>query len=104
MVRALLVFALFSSSGTFLLLLAWQRGTSKANVIGLYVLHDSVYALSARPLGYLADRLGPRRLLLGRLLTFAAVALTHNGWAFAGLFVLYGLYAASTEGVTKASG
>ena len=105
-VGALLVFALFNSSDAFLLLLARQRGMSEAGVIGLYILYNAVYALSAWPLGHLADRLGPRRLLVGGLLAFAAVyggvALARDGWAFAGLFALYGLYAASTEGVAKA--
>jgi len=105
-VGGLLVFALFNSSDAFLLLLARQRGVSEAGVIGLYILYNAVYALSAWPLGHLADRLGPRRLLVGGLLAFAAVyggvALARAGWAFAGLFALYGLYAASTEGVAKA--
>ena len=104
--RGLLVFALFNSSDAFLLLLARQRGLSDAAVIGLYILYNAVYALSAWPLGHLADRLGPRRLLVGGLLTFAAVyggvALAHGWPAFAVLFALYGLYAASTEGVAKA--
>ncbi|GAA3962232.1 MFS transporter [Hymenobacter antarcticus] len=105
-VGGLLVFALFNSSDAFLLLLARQRGVSEAGVIGLYILYNAVYVLSAWPLGHLADRLGPRRLLVGGLLAFTAVyggvALVRDGWAFAGLFALYGLYAASTEGVAKA--
>lgn len=105
-VGALLVFALFNSSDAFLLLLARQRGVSETGVIGLYVLYNAVYVLAAWPLGHLADRLGPRRVLAGGLGVFAAVyggvALARTGWAFAGLFGLYGLYAASTEGVAKA--
>ena len=105
-VGALLVFALFNSSDAFLLLLARQRGVSDTGVIGLYIFYNAVYVLSAWPLGHLADRLGPRRLLVGGLLAFAAVyggvALAHSGWTFAALFALYGLYAASTEGVAKA--
>ncbi|RSK38338.1 MFS transporter [Hymenobacter perfusus] len=105
-VGGLLVFALFNSSDAFLLLLARQRGVSDTGVIGLYILYNAVYVLSAWPLGHLADRLGPRRLLVGGLLAFATVysgvALAHSGWTFAALFALYGLYAASTEGVAKA--
>ena len=105
-VGALLVFALFNSSDAFLLLLARQRGVSEAGVIGLYVLYNVVYVLGAWPLGHLADRLGPRRLLVGGLVLFAAVyggvALAHDRWVFGALFALYGLYAASTEGVAKA--
>lgn len=105
-VGGLLAFALFNSSDAFLLLLARQRGLSDATVIGLYILYNMVYVLSAWPLGHLADRLRPRRLLVGGLLVFASVyggvALAHDLWAFGALFALYGLYAAATEGVGKA--
>lgn len=105
-VGALLVFALVNSSDAFLLLLARQRGLSDAAVIGLYILYNAVYVLAAWPLGHLADRLGPRRLLVAGLLLFAIVyggISQAHGWpAFAALFALYGVYAASTEGVAKA--
>ncbi|GAC1384118.1 MAG: MFS transporter [Hymenobacter sp.] len=105
-VGALLVFALFNSSDAFLLLLARQRGLSATAVIGLYILYNVTYVFSAWPLGHLADRLGPRRLLVAGFMLFAGVyggvALVHSGWAFAALFVLYGVYAAATEGVGKA--
>ena len=105
-VGGLLVFALFNSSDAFLLLLARQRGLSAPAVIGLYILYNLIYVLSAWPLGHLADRLGPRRLLVGGLLVFAGVyggvVLAHDMWTFGALFALYGLYAAATEGVGKA--
>ena len=105
-VGALLVFALFNSSDAFLLLLARQRGLAAPAVIGLYVLYNIVYVLSAWPLGHLADRLGPRRLLVAGLVAFAGVyggvALAHELWQFGALFALYGLYAAATEGIGKA--
>ena len=105
-VGGLLVFALFNSSDAFLLLLARQRGLSAPAVIGLYILYNLTYVLSAWPLGHLADRLGPRRLLVGGLLVFAGVyggmVLAHDTWTFGALFALYGLYAAATEGVGKA--
>ncbi|GAA4509411.1 MFS transporter [Hymenobacter ginsengisoli] len=104
-VGALLVFALFNSSDAFLLLLARQRGLSATAVIGCYILYNLTYVLSAWPLGHLADRLGPRRLLVAGFLAFAGVygglALTTNAWAIGGLFAVYGLYAAATEGVGK---
>ena len=105
-VGGLLVFALFNSSDAFLLLLARQRGLSAPAVIGLYILYNLTYVLSAWPLGHLADRLGPRRLLVGGLLVFAGVyggvVLAHDMGTFGALFALYGLYAAATEGVGKA--
>jgi len=103
---ALVGFAAFNSSDIFLLLLVRQRGLSAAAVIGLYILYNATYVLAAWPLGHLADRLGPRRLLVTGLLLFAGVyagaVVAHSMWAFAGCFVLYGLYAAATEGVGKA--
>ncbi|TGE17593.1 MFS transporter [Hymenobacter elongatus] len=105
-VGGLVAFALFNSSDAFLLLLARQRGLSDATVIGLYIFYNLVYALAAFPAGYLSDRLGPRRMLVAGLLTFGAVyagvAQAHELWAFGLLFGLYGLYAAATEGVSKA--
>lgn len=98
-VGGLVVFALFNSSDAFLLLLAKQRGLSATEVIGLYILYNLTYVLGAWPLGYVADRLGHRRLLVTGLVVFAGVyggvAVAHSGWAFAGLFVLYGLYAST---------
>ncbi len=105
-VGALVVFALFNSSDAFLLLLARQRGVPAPTVIGLYILYNLTYVLSAWPLGYVADRLGPRRLLATGLAAFGAVyagmVLAHDLWTFGILFGLYGVYAAATEGVAKA--
>ena len=105
-VGGLLAFALVNSSDAFLLLLARQRGVPAPGVLGLYILYNVVYVLSAWPLGHLADRLGPRRLLVAGLGIFALVyggmALAHEIRTFALLFVLYGVYAAATEGVAKA--
>ena len=105
-VGGLLVFALFNSSDAFLLLLARQRGLSAPTVIGLYILYNVTYVVSAWPLGHLADRFGSRRMLAGGLVLFAVVyggaALAQDLWVFGTLFALYGVYAAATEGVGKA--
>ncbi|MCB2408562.1 MFS transporter [Hymenobacter lucidus] len=102
----LLVFAFFNSADTFLLLLARQRGLPDATVIGLYIFYNLVYALSALPAGHLSDRLGPRPMLVTGLLLFslvyAGMTQAHELLVFALLFGLYGLYAAATEGISKA--
>lgn len=102
----LLVFALFNSSDVFLLLRIKEAGGSDAQVIGIYIFYNLVYALLAYPVGLLADRLGLRRVFIGGLIVFAGVYLgmaIHGSTLFyAGLFFLYGLYAAATEGISKA--
>ncbi len=105
-VGGLLVFALFNSSDVFLLLRLKQAGMSDTEVIGAYIFYNLVFALTAYPVGIMADRLGLKRTLLFGLLLFALVYLgmgwNQNPLLFYGLFFLYGIYAASTEGIAKA--
>ena len=102
----LLAFALINSSDLFLLLLMKQRALSDTMLIGLYIFYNLVYALAAYPAGSLADRLGLKRVFTLGLVIFAIVysgmAVATELWHFAGLLLLYGLYAAATEGVAKA--
>lgn len=106
LVSGLLVFALFNSSDVFLLLKMKEAGCSDALVIGAYIFYNLVYALSAYPLGILADRIGMRRLLPGGFFLFALVyagmIFAESKVVFIALFFVYGLYAAATEGVAKA--
>lgn len=105
-VLSLLVFAVFNSSDAFLLLKMKSAGATDAQVIGAYIFYNLVYALAAWPLGILADRLGTKAVFVGGLglfaLTYAGFAGTENLGVFYGLFFLYGLYAAATEGIAKA--
>lgn len=102
----LLFFTLFNSSDFFLLLCAREAGLSDVAVIGVYILYNIVYAAFAYPLGSLADRIGFRKTLVLGFLIFASVyagmAFTKRIEVFYGLFVLYGIYAAATEGTAKA--
>lgn len=102
----LLAFALINSSDVFLLLMARQSGLSDTLVIGAYIFYNLVFAVFAFPLGMLADRIGLRLMLIIGFILFMIV---YAGMAFVGswagflvLFFIYGLYAASTEGVSKA--
>ena len=105
-VFGLLVFALFNSSDMLLLLKVKQSGMNDTSVIGLYIFYNLVYALSSFPLGALADRISLKTVFTGGLVLFAAVylgmALTSSLYVYLGLFFLYGLYAAATEGIAKA--
>lgn len=102
----LLAFALFNSSDMFLLLMVKQAGMSDTFVIGVYIFYNLVYALSAYPLGIIADRIGLKNIFLLGLCLFAMVyfgmASTHNLYIYLFLFFLYGIYSAATEGISKA--
>jgi len=106
LVGALLVFTLFNSSDVFLLLKIKDAGQTDTTVIGIYIFYNLVYALAAYPMGILADKFGMKRVFVAGMFLFAAVyagMAFAEGWiAFAGLFFLYGVYAAATEGVAKA--
>ncbi|MCW3091772.1 MAG: transporter [Ferruginibacter sp.] len=105
-VVGLLAFTLFNSSDVFLLLKVKQSGLSDTYVIGLYIFYNLVYALSAFPLGIYADKIGLQKMFVFGLVIFAVVyfgmGLTKDIYVFFGLFMLYGIYAAATEGVSKA--
>lgn len=106
LVLGLLAFTLFNSSDVFLLLKAKASGLNDTWIIGLYIFYNLIYALAAFPLGVLADKIGLKKMFSIGLLLFAIVylgmATTCNGYALGAWFLLYGLYAAATEGVSKA--
>lgn len=105
-VVGLLVFTLFNSSDVFLILKAKQTGLDDTQVIGLYIFYNLIYALSSFPIGILADKIGLRKIFILGLSIFAFVYLgmgiTNNFYALYALFFLYGIYAAATEGISKA--
>ena len=102
----LIMFTLFNSSDIFLLLMAKNIGISDLHIIGVYIFYNLIYALFSYPLGSLADKIGMKATFLIGLFLFAIV---YGGIAFAKtefalyiLFFIYGVYAAATEGVSKA--
>ena len=106
LVIGLLVFALFNSSDVFLLLKAKQSGLDDTLVIGVYIFYNLIYALFSFPLGIIADRIGLKSVLILGLALFSLVyfgmSVNENRNVFFVLFFLYGIYAAATEGVSKA--
>ena len=106
LVGGLLAFTLFNSSDAFLLLGLKETGMSDTLMIGYYIFYNLVYALVSLPIGILADKLGLHKTLVTGLLVFAVVYLgmgfASGMWQFGTLFMLYGIYAAATEGVSKA--
>lgn len=102
----LLFFAMFNSSDFFLLLRMKEAGLDDTYLIGLYIFYNLVYAFSSYPMGIVADRWGMKRVYFAGLGFFAMVYLGMaaglQSWQYIVLIVLYGLYAAATEGKAKA--
>jgi MFS family permease len=81
-----------------------------AAAIGLYTLHNALYALSSFPVGWLGDRFGKRGLLALGYLLFGVMALGFaipdaDWWYLLILFVLAGVYISmvdALEGATAA--
>jgi MFS family permease len=106
LIIGLLVFALFNSSDVFLLLITKQVTGSDTVTIAAYIFYNLVFAAASYPFGSLADKFGIRIIFINGLLLFAIV---YTGFAFHPstviifiLFFIYGIYAAATEGITKA--
>ena len=109
LLRYLAVLALFTlgnSSDAFLLLRAQQAGVPLALVPLLWALHHLVKAGTSTWGGALSDRVGRRPTILFGwglyALTYAGFAIAHAPLAVVGLFVVYGLFHATTEGAERA--
>ena len=105
-VIGLLAFTLFNSSDVFLLLKAKDAGLDDTAVIGIYIFYNLIYAVFALPIGILADKIGLKKIFVFGLAIFAIVYFSMssctNLYAFICIFFLYGIYAAATEGISKA--
>lgn len=106
LVIGLILFALANSSDLFLLLKAKEITGSDSITITAYILYNLVYAISSFPMGILADKAGMKKVFLFGLFLFVIVysgfALNNTAWGVYVLFALYGIYAAATEGISKA--
>ncbi|MFA5814816.1 MAG: MFS transporter [Bacteroidales bacterium] len=106
LIAGLLAFTLINSSDAFILLGLKHKGFSDTQVIGFYIFYNLVYALTSYPVGWLFDRVGQRRILVFGFFLFS---LSYGLFSFVGsiralviVFVLYGIFASSTEGISKA--
>lgn len=99
-------FALINSSDMFLLLIAKHRGMSDSMVITLYIFYNLSYAIFSTPLGYLGDKIGLKRTLVIGLVffscTYLGISFANTTVQFLVFFLLYGVYSAATEGISKA--
>jgi MFS family permease len=106
LVVGLLFLALFNSADIFLLLKTKEITGDDRLAIGAYILYNMVFAVAAYPLGALADKIGLKKIFLSGLFLFATVyflfASTQSVAVIFSAFVIYGVYAAATEGIAKA--
>src|ERR1035437_2242023 len=106
LVVGLLLFAVFNSSDIFLLLMAKNAGISDEKIILVYVFYNLIYALFSLPFGHLADKIGMKKTFAFGLtlfcITYIGMAFVHSAMMLFGLFFIYGLYAATNEGISKA--
>lgn len=100
------IFSLVNSSDVFLILKSQNISKSSSLAIFGYVFYNIIYAAASYPLGRISDRLSKQKVFSFGLMIFSGV---YFGFAFLNdinfiwiLFALYGIYAASTEGVSKA--
>jgi MFS family permease len=100
------VFTLARFSEAFLLLRAQQQGLPDAYAPLVFVLMNVVFAMTAYPMGKLADRVDPMRLLAGGLAVLVAADLTlaeSEALPLTALgVVLWGLHMGMTQGVLAA--
>ena len=100
------IFTLGNSTDALLMVKANEVGVKVAFIPLVYLVTSIVSVLLAIPLGSLSDRVGKEKLLIVGFLVYAIVyfgfgATTSIG-TIVGLFALYGLYSAATDGIQKA--
>ena len=95
-----------NSSDAFLILRAKNLGITLLEIPLVIALFNLIYALGAVPFGSLSDKIGRMPTLIIGWLSYAIVYL---GFALAGhailiwfLYAFYGIYYATSEGVSKA--
>jgi MFS family permease len=106
LIAGLLAFAFFNSTDAFLLLVLKARNYSDIELIGFYIFYNLIYALLSYPMGIIADRTSMKKVLVFGFVIFSIVyfgfGFAISSWQFIILFIFYALYAASTEGISKA--
>ena len=106
LIIGLLFFALINSSDVFLILMAKHIGLKDVEAIGAYIFYNLVYAIFSHPFGALGDKIGLKRTFCLGLIFFAcaygllsvADSIVYIGAAF----LLYGVFSAASEGISKA--
>lgn len=102
----IVIFSLVNSSDVFLILKSRDVSDSSTLAIFGYIFYNLIYSAASYPLGGLSDKYGKKKIFSLGLVIFSLV---YFGFAFISdikiiwlLFAFYGIYAAATEGISKA--
>ncbi|MDP4095106.1 MAG: MFS transporter [Bacillota bacterium] len=100
------IFTLGNSTDALLLVKANAIGITTAYIPLVYLIFYSVSVIFAIPIGILSDKIGRERLIIAGYILYSIVYYgfghTDTKSVIIGLFMLYGLYSAATDGVQKA--
>jgi len=100
------IFTLGNSTDALLMVKANEVGVKVALIPLVYLVTNLVSVLASIPIGTLSDRIGKEKILIAGFLIYGAVyygfGVTTSIRAIVGLFALYGLYSAATDGIQKA--
>ncbi|MBN1607211.1 MAG: MFS transporter [Polyangiaceae bacterium] len=100
------LFTLGNSTDALLIVKANEVGVKVTYIPLVYLVFNVVSVLFAIPFGRRSDKIGRERVLVFGYLLYAAVYFgfgrTHDVRAVIGLFAMYGLYSAATDGIQKA--
>lgn len=102
----MLIFTLGNSSDSYLILRAEDIGVSVIAIPVIYALFNMFYAVLAVPAGALSDKIGRTRVMQAGWIIYAisylGFALAKHQWQIWVVYIFYGMYYATTEGIAKA--
>nr|WP_315022810.1 MFS transporter [uncultured Aminipila sp.] len=100
------IFTLGNSTDALLLVKAADVGVTAAFIPIIYLIFNSVSVIFAVPAGMLSDRIGREKIIIFGYILYAIIYFgfgkTNSIVVLVGLFALYGLYSATTDGIQKA--
>lgn len=100
------IFTLGNSTDALLLVKATDVGVREPFIPIIYLIFNSVSVIFSLPAGILSDKIGREKIIIFGYTLYSIIYFgfgkTHSVSLLVGLFALYGLYSAATDGIQKA--